>query len=389
MPRKLTALALTLALLCAALPLCVHAEPLESGPPMPIAAKAAILADAHSGRIIFQHNPDEPLPMASLTKMMGILLAFEALEDGRVASGDIVGISAHAASMGGSQVLLEAGDSHPFSEMLKSMIVASANDATVAVGEHLFGSEALFVERMNGRAQELGLHNTHFVNSTGLPADGQHVSARDLLQLALVLARHPDYFDYATIWMDELTHAGGRITQLTNTNRLIRTYQGADGFKTGSTAQAGYCICATAKRSDMRYVAIVLGAQSGKERFAIASDMLDYGFSTYRRFHVAKKGARVRGGLPVMGGKAASLPLVLAEDFNVLIKKGDERPIDLVPKLPESLFAPVLQGQLIGKILVTHGGSTIGQVNVVAAEGVERQDYGTGWQRLWRRWFYR
>ena len=385
MIRKLFALALILVLLQN----FALAVPVESSPPIPIPAKAAILADVHSGRIIFEHGADEPLPIASLTKMMAILIALEEVQSGRAAFDDPVEISQHAASMGGSQALLEAGESQKFSNLLMSMIVASANDATVAIGEHLFGTELLFVDRMNRRAVELSLQNTHFVNSTGLPAEGQHASARDILTISLALSEHPEFFQFSTVWMDEMIHPNGRITQLTNTNRLIRTYQGADGFKTGSTSQAGYCISATAKRGDMRFVAIVLGANTGKERFALAADMLDHAFATYRRFHVAKKGARVRGELPISGGRQSSLVLMLGSDFDILLKKGDERPIDLVPRIPATLHAPIARGQLIGYILVMHGQNEIGQIPVVAQESIDRQNYATGWQRLWHRWFYR
>ena len=205
----------------------------------------------------------------------------------------------------------------------------------------------------------------------------------------MALIKHKVYFDYSTIWMDELNHDSGRVTQLTNTNRLVRTYDGADGIKTGSTNEAGYCMAATAKRGEMRLIAVVLGAKSGKERFVIAGKILDYGFATYRRFAVAEKGAKVRGELPVTGGDRASVPLMLGDDLHLLIQKGDEREIELIPSLPESLHAPVVKGQQVGRVDVVRGEHAVGRIRVMAAEDVGRQHYGTGWARVFKRWFYR
>lgn len=391
MYRKILAL-LVLALLIAQPVACaatLATVPLEEATPISIAAKSAILVEPQSGQVIFELNADERRPIASVTKVMGILLACEAVEQGRAKVDDVVSISKAAAGMGGSQVLLDVGETQPFSVLLESMIVGSANDATVAVGEHLFGSEQLFVERMNKRAEELGLMNTHFVNSTGLPAEGQYSTARDVAAMSMELIRHKLYFEYSGIWMDEVTHPGGRVTQLTNTNRLIRTYEGADGLKTGSTSEAGYCMSATAKRGDMRLIAVVLGAASGKERFAIAGNILDYGFASYRSFAVAEKGAKVRGELQVTGGDKPTVKLELGDDLNLLIKKGDEQEIELVANLPTSLRAPVAQGQQVGSVDVMRGGKKVGQIRVLAAGDVERQNYGTGWGRVFGRWFYR
>ncbi|MDL2205891.1 D-alanyl-D-alanine carboxypeptidase [Eubacteriales bacterium OttesenSCG-928-N13] len=363
-------------------------SPLEEGQPIPIAAKSALLMEPVSGQVIFAMNADEPRPIASVTKIMGILLACEAVEQERVSLTDEITISKAAAGMGGSQVLLDVGEVQPLSVLIKSMVVGSANDATVAVGEHLFGSEQLFVERMNKRAKELGMQNTNFVNSTGLPAEGAYSTARDVAIMSMELIKHDLFFEDSHIWMDEVQHPDGRVTQLTNTNRLIRTYEGADGIKTGSTNQAGYCMSASAKRGDMRLIAVVLGANSGKERFSIASQILDYGFANYRSFRVAEKGAKVRGQLPVTGGAKQSVQLLLGGDLSLLIQKGDEQEIQLTPDLPSSMHAPIAEGEQVGSVLVTRGGRSVGKIPVVAAEGVERQNYGTGWERVLREWFY-
>lgn len=363
--------------------------PVEQDTPIPIQAKAAILVEPNSGQIIFEMNADERLPIASVTKVMGVLLACEALEQGRVRTDEMVTVSKQAEGMGGSQVLLDVGEVQPFTVLLKSMIVGSANDATVAVGEHLFGSEELFVQRMNQRAQELGMENTKFGNSTGLPTKAEHYcSARDVARMSMELVKHKIYFDYSTIWMDEVNHGDGRTTQLTNTNRLVRTYEGADGVKTGSTSEAGYCMAASAKRGDMRLIAVVLGATTGKERFAIAGKIMDYGFANYRNFVVAERGAKVRGEMKVTGGKKDGVQLILGDDLQMLVQKGDEQEIDLVPQLPQSLHAPILEGQKVGSVDVIRGERKVGEIKVIAAESIERQDYGTGWQRIFGRWFY-
>lgn len=387
--RRILALVLALMLLApAAGALALSAAPIEAVAPIEVAAKSAILLEPLSGQVIFEQNADERRPIASITKIMAILLACEAVEQGRVQLDDQVSISKAAAGMGGSQVLLDVGEVHPLSVLIKSMVVASANDATVAVGEHLFGSEQLFVDRMNQRARELGMADTNFINSTGLPANGAYSTARDVARMSMELIRHPLYFTDSTIWMDELTHPGGRVTQLTNTNRLVRTYEGADGIKTGSTSEAGYCISATAKRGDMRLITVILGASSGKERFAIAGKVLDYGFASYRSFQVAEKGARVRGEIPITGGSKQALPLLLGADLSLLIQKGDEQEIALVPNLPGSLHAPIAQGQKVGSVSVMRGGRKVGEIPVVAAEDVGRQTYRTGWGRVLDKWFY-
>ena len=254
-----------------AAPPALSAAPLLETPPIELPCAAAILVEPQSGQVLFAQNTDTPRPVASVTKVMTILLALEALSQGRVSLEDEFSISQAAAGMGGSQVLLDVGEVQPFSVLLKSAIVGSANDASVAIAEALYGSESVFVERMNERARELGLTDTHFVNCTGLPAEGQQTTARDVAVMTMAMLSYPTYFDFSTVWLDEVDHGDGRITQLTNTNKLIRLYDGCDGGKTGSTNEAGYCISATAERGGMRLIAVVLGADTGSERFDIAS----------------------------------------------------------------------------------------------------------------------
>lgn len=390
MVRKIAALILSALLIAvpAAAREALSTNPVEPAPPIELNCESAILIEPESGQVIFEKDADARRPVASVTKIMAILLCCEAVEQGRISLDDTIAISRQAEQMGGSQVLLDVGETQTVRVLLKSMIVGSANDATVAMGEFLFGSEQLMVERMNARAAELGMNDTRFVNSTGLPAEGHYTTARDVARMSMELIKHPVYFEFSTIWMDEVDHGDGRVTQLTNTNRLIRLYEGCDGIKTGSTQEAGYCISASAVRGDMRLIAVALGAKTGKERFSIAGDMLDYGFATYRRLRVAQQGARVRGEMRVTGGQTDAVPLYLDGDLTLLVKKGEEDQIELTPNLPESIHAPVEAGQQVGEVEIKRDGRTVGRIAVAAQNSVGRQTLFTGLGRVLARWFY-
>ena len=358
--------------------------PLLEAPPLHPACAAVLLAEADSGQVIFEMNADVPRPVASVTKLMTILLALEALDAGRLSPQEVVTVSEAAAGMGGSQVLLDVNERQSVDTLLKCMIVGSANDAAVALAEAMYGSEALCVEAMNRRAEALGMANSRFVNCTGLPAEGQHTTARDVAVMARQVFAHPRYFDHARVWMEDIDHGDGRVTQLVNTNKLLKLCDGCDGGKTGSTNEAGYCISATAKRGDMRLVAVVLGAESGKERFAIAREMLEYGFANYRRYPVAVRGTKVRGQLPVTGGTAEGVALVLDGNLTLLIPRGDEQRVTLEPALPESLPAPVEKGRQVGHVRVRVDGRETARIPVAAAEDVAAK--AAGLKRIIDRW---
>jgi len=362
----------------------LSAAPLLETPPLHPACAAVLLAEADSGQVIFQMNADAPRPVASVTKLMTILLVLEALDAGRLSPEQSVTVSESAAGMGGSQVLLDVNERQSVDTLLKCMIVGSANDAAVALAEAMYGSEALCVEAMNRRAGALGMSGTHFENCTGLPAAGQHTTARDVAVMSRQVFAHPHYFDLSAVWMEDIDHGDGRVTQLVNTNKLLRLCDGCDGGKTGSTNEAGYCISATARRGDMRLVAVVLGADSGKQRFAIAREMLEYGFANYRRYPVAVRGTRVRGRLPVTGGAADGVALALDGELTLLVNRGDEQRVTLSPDLPDALPAPVAAGQAVGHVRVLADGREIARIPVVAAEAVAARP--TGLQRLLRRW---
>ena len=358
--------------------------PLLEAPPIHPACAAMLLAEADSGQVIFQMNADSPRPVASVTKVMTILLALEALDAGRLTPQQVVTVSQAAAGMGGSQVLLDVNERQTVDTLLRCMIVGSANDAAVALAEAMYGSEALCVEAMNRRAEELGMADTHFENCTGLPAAGQHTTARDVAVMSRQVFAHPRYFDHSAVWMEDIDHGDGRVTQLVNTNKLLRLCDGCDGGKTGSTKEAGYCVSATARRGDMRLVAVVLGAESGKERFAIAREMLEYGFANYRRYPVAVRGTKVRGQLPVTGGTAEGVALVLDGNLTLLIPRGDEQRVTLEPALPEALPAPVEKGRQVGHVRVLVDGRETARIPVAVAEDVAAK--AAGLKRIIDRW---
>ena len=371
--------------------------PTPSAPPLPTAplmdampfhadCAAALLMEAETGQIIFEMNADSQRPAASVTKVMTILLTLEALDAGRLSADEIVTVSRTAAGMGGSQVLLDVGERQSVSTLLRTVIVGSANDSAVALAEAMYGSEALCADAMNRRAGELGMTGSHFVNCTGLPADGQHTTARDVAIMARQMFSHPEYFAHAGVWMEDIDHGDGRVTQLVNTNKLLRLYDGCDGGKTGSTKEAGYCVAATAARGGMRLIAVVLGAGSGAERFDIAGRVFDYGFANYRLYPVARRGTRVRGLLPVTGGERPGVALMLDGNLTLLAPKGGESPARLTPRLPESIDAPVRAGQKVGSVAVTRDGAILAEIPVVACEDVDASGFASRWRRLWQRW---
>ena len=362
--------------------------PLLEAPPMNLNCAAALLLEPESGQILFEMNADSPRAVASVTKVMTILLTLEAIEQGRISVDQTLVVSEKASGMGGSQVLLDTGEVQTVEILLKSMIVGSANDASVALAELMYGSQELCVDQMNARAAELGMAHTHFVNCTGLPAEGQHTTARDVARMTMAMLRHELYFRYSGVWLDEVDHGDGRVTQLTNTNKLIRLYDGCDGGKTGSTDEAGYCIAATARRGDMRLIAVVLGGSSGKKRFACAEKMFDHGFANYRLLTAAERGTRVRGEMPVTGGSLDSVPLALDGDLTLLMNKAEAAEIELKPNLPPSVAAPVAAGDEIGSVDILLNGRTIARIPVAAAGSVARQGFPDAWRRLWEGWMF-
>ena len=372
---------------CMLAPLAAVAEkPLEDGTPLSLTSPAAILAETSTGTIIFEKNADERREVASITKLMTALLVLEALERGDVSLSDAVQVSQNAAAMKGSQALLDVNAKYSLEDLLRTTIMASANDSAVALAEFLCGSEEAFVARMNARAVELGMSNTHYVNCTGYPQEGQYTTARDVCLLCCEVANHPRYNEYSSVWIDKLTHPGGRVTDLTNTNRLVRFYDGCDGFKTGSTDAAKYCLAATAQKNGMRLVAIVLGTPVSQTRFNEARAMLDYGFANYQRMAVANKGDLLGESVPVKGGAADSVELALGNGLSMLLKNGQQSGLRLELSLPEYVEAPVHQGDVVGTVNVLMDGKIIARLACVAAVDVPRPGFIEGLYRILNNW---
>lgn len=371
---------------CLLLPMMAAARPLEEGQPMSLTSPAAILAETSTGTIIFEKNADEKREVASITKLMTALLVLEALERGEVQLTDSVQVSRNAAAMKGSQALLDANATYSLEDLLRTTIMASANDSAVALAEYLCGSEEAFVTRMNARARELGMNNTNYVNCTGYPQQGQYTTARDVCILCCEVAKHPRYTQYSSVWIDKLTHPGGRVTDLTNTNRLVRFYQGCDGFKTGSTDAAKYCLAATAEKNGMRLVAIVLGTPVSQTRFDEARAMLDYGFANYQRVAIANKGDLLGENLPIHGGAADTVELALGSGLSMLLKNGQQSGLKLELSLPDYADAPIVQGDVLGMVNVLLDGQVIAKLNCVAAADVPRPGFIEGLYRILNNW---
>ena len=346
------------------------AAPKEGGGLSGIQSPCAILMDER-GEVMFEKDADVQREPASVTKVMTMLLVMEALDSGKIALTDMVTASAYATSMGGSQIYLKEHEQMSVEDMLKSVAVASANDCAVALAEHLAGTEEAFVAMMNERAAQLGMANTHFVNCNGLPAQGHLTTARDIAVMSRELLRHKAIFNYTTIWMD--TVRGGAFG-LTNTNKLIRTYEGMTGLKTGYTASAGYCLSATAERSGLSLVAVVMGASSTNQRNADVAAMLNYGFANFQAVTITPDQPIMP--VPVLLGKQ---PYVLCELENtepLVLQKGQVAALEKDLVMAEALHAPVEQWQQVGTLHLTVNGEEVASVPVVTSEAVEKKSLG-------------
>ena len=335
-------------------------------------AKSAILMEESTGNILYESNPDERLPIASVTKVMTMLLIMEAVDSGKISLDDMVTVSENAMSYGGSTMFLETGEQLTVNDMLKGIAVASANDGCVAMAEHLAGSESAFVDIMNEKAKELGMENTHFMNTNGLDEDDHYSSARDVAIMSRELMKHETIFNYTSIWMDTLR--GGKF-QLANTNKLIRFYDGANGLKTGSTSKALCCLSAAAKRNDMQLIAVVLGAPTSAERFASAKSLLDYGFANYAVNTQITAGDEVQK-IAVEKGVDEEVGVVAGDSCSTLVKKGQEDNITKEIKIDETITAPIEAGQKIGTMTISRDGEVIADLDLNASSTVEKKGIG-------------
>ena len=357
------------ALVLGAVPLSAEAEDLAVG------GKSALLMDVETGTILYENNAHEPLAPASVTKVMTMLLIMEAIDSGKIQWEDMVTASETAAAKGGSQVYLKVGEQMSVQDMLKSIAVSSANDCACAMAEHLAGSESAFVDMMNARAKELGMNDTKFVNCTGLddaPEAAEHrTSAHDIAVMSReLLKNHPKIKEFTTIWMSSVRN--GEFG-LSNTNKLIRFYDGATGLKTGFTSGAGYCLSASAAREGMELIAVVMGAESSQVRFSACKSMLDYGFAN---FAVVSPEITEVEAVPVKPGKSTVAVPKLGEAEGLLIDKTQKNTITTEVTLEESVTAPVSQGQRLGTMAVKSGEQVLAEIPLVASESIERLSWG-------------
>lgn len=342
-------------------------------------APSAILMEQSSGQVLYELEADKKLPIASVTKSMTMLLIMEALDFGKIKYTDMVTTSEHAASMGGSQVFLEVGEQMSVNDMLKAIAVASGNDAAVAMAEFIAGTEPAFVEMMNKRAAELGCKNTHFINCNGLDETAEHYStARDIAIISCELLKHPKIQEYTSIWMDTLRDGA---FGLSNTNKLIRFYKGANGIKTGSTSTAKYCLSASAKRDGMQLVAVVLGAPTTADRFGSATRLLDYGFANYSVVNCAEKVGKLEP-LPVIGGKEDTVSAEADKSVNFIVKKGNSDKVEVKTTIDEPLRAPIKKGQKIGEATLSVGGEKLAKCDIKATTEVKRMNVAAMYVRL-------
>lgn len=343
-----------------------------------IDAESAILMEASTGKIIYQKEENKKLPPASITKIMTMLLVIEAIENKKLSFYDMVTTSEHAASMGGSQIWLEVGETMTVHDLLKSVAVGSANDASVALGEHIAGSEEGFVSMMNSRAKQLGMSNTNFTNACGLDDDNLYTSAKDIAIMSRELISHEIIKQYTTIWMDTIRNES---VQLVNTNKLVRFYRGATGLKTGTTNGAGCCLSATAKRDGMELIAVIMGAKSSNERFSGAKKLLDYGFANLSIYNTSKN-VKILKKIPVKNGQKNNLKLKYENIENELIETENKAQIKVVTEIPEFLQAPIEENQKVGSVKVLLGEKILKEYKIYANENVKEVDFGFSFLKL-------
>ena len=369
------------AVLALAVPACLgNAVEREEG------VKAAYVCEAESGTAVAAQRETERLPIASMCKIMTLLLAFEAADAGELSLEESVAVSEHAAGMGGSQVFLDAGLSYPAGELLKSIAVCSANDSCVAISERIAGSEEAFVERMNERARELGAEDTLFANCTGLPREPQYSCAKDVALMLRELLKHESFFDYAGVRLEDFRHPDGRVTTMTNTNKLLRKLEGCDGGKTGFTQEAGFCLAATAKRGETRLVCVVIGAESSDARFECTARLLNETFATHERRVVAAADRPMENALAVKGSRSDRIGYAPERSLGVFVKKGEKADVRTELILPADVRAPVMRGDRVGEAVLLRDGVEIDRCALISLDDAPRYSYGEAFREgahLW------
>ena len=350
----------------------------------PIKAKSAYLMDKRTGETLYGQREDVELPIASMVKIMTALLTFETIEKGDLTLEETVRISEDAAGMGGSQMFLDRGLEYPVSDLLKGVIVVSANDACVALAERICGSEEAFVAKMNARAVELGMTHTHFVNATGLPKEGGHSSAHDVALMLRQLTSHVKYFDYSKIWLEEYTHPDGRKTIFTNTNKFVRFYEECDGGKTGFTSEARFCLAASATRGDTKLISVVIGADDSKTRFSESKRLLSFGFANYKTEVIVKADAHAFDA-PVRKGVVSSVPCGVSEDLTILNRIGWEGTAPDYEMEYYEVSAPISRGDVVGKCTLIVDGKRY-ERDLIALEDVKKASLSDFYEKILERW---
>ena len=345
-----------------------------------LTAKSAFLMDYNSQTVIFEKDKDKKLPIASMVKLMTIYLTFQNLESGAITYEQEFTSSENASGMGGSQVFIDPYVNYTVKDLLKSVIMASANDASVALAEGICGSEQEFVSVMNSTAKELGMNNTLYANCTGLPAPEQYSTAQDCAILLHNLLKYEDYHKFSTIWMDTLTHPSGRKTELVNTNKLIRYYDGCDGGKTGSTSEAGYCLTSSAKRNNMRLISVVIGSKTGKDRFRESTSLLNYGFANYENKHLVKKDFLIKE-VNTKRCKEKTAEVVPVEDFFAFDKKGTKSNYDVTVELPDQISATKV-GDIVGRVIVSKEGNVIKTIGLTVKSDLHALSFADNFKTI-------
>ncbi len=338
-------------------------------------SKSAYLMDYKTKTVIYEKNSLEHLPIASMCKVMTLLICFEEIDNGNISYDEKITVSENSASMGGSQVFLEKDGEYIVGELIKSIVVASANDACVAMAERISGSQTNFVDRMNQKATELGMENTVFVNCTGLPQAGQYSCAKDVSTMFAELLKHEDYYKFSKIWTDVVMHPNDRKTEISNTNKLIRFYKGCDSGKTGYTNEAGHCLTASAMRNGMRLVGVVICASNSKERFHDVSSMFNYGFDNFCNKIIIDSEKPLNLTVNVNGGKKDSISVIPESSMYIFSKKNVKKGVEIEFEPNAKVCAPVIKGQKVGVLRAYENGIEIGSVNVLANETIMQKTY--------------
>ncbi|MDK2584986.1 D-alanyl-D-alanine carboxypeptidase family protein [Romboutsia sedimentorum] len=379
--KKLTSIIVAIMLIITPMNMA-YANDKENSTSMNISSKSAILMDVGSGQILYEKNANDKLPPASVTKVMTMLLCVEQLDSGKIKLDDKVQISDTASSMGGSQIFLEAGETQDVNTLLKGIAVASANDACVAMAEHVAGSVEGFVDNMNAKAKELGMKDTHFVNTNGLPVENHYTSAHDIALMSKELLKHESISKYLTTWMDKVVVGKKQATVgLANTNKMVKHYQGTTGVKTGFTQQAKYCLSASAKRGDTHLVAVTLGAETSPERFKDASSLLNFGFANYESVKLCAKDDNIAT-LTLDKAENNKVNLVAKENLTVLIKKGENKDFTKKIEVNKNPIIPIKKGTSLGVVKIYQGKNMVGQVDLVNTKDINKASYLQMLQRV-------